>query len=67
MTGLRTIWGVSLEKISNEFGQDYKTYLLKQANSHINQGSIKIKEQSLFIDDQAKFLSDGIASDLFMI
>jgi len=27
MTGLRTVWGVSLERIQNEFGSDYLDYL----------------------------------------
>ena len=31
MTGLRTIWGVSLERIQNEFGNDYMNYLLQNA------------------------------------
>jgi oxygen-independent coproporphyrinogen-3 oxidase len=32
MTGLRTIWGVSLNRIKSEFGQVYLDYLLKQAD-----------------------------------
>jgi len=31
MTGLRTIWGVSLTKVTKEFGKDYSEYLLQQA------------------------------------
>ena len=31
MTGLRTIWGVSLLKIETYFGQDYLKYLMKRA------------------------------------
>jgi oxygen-independent coproporphyrinogen-3 oxidase len=31
MTGLRTIWGVSLDRIKREFGQTYIDYLMKQA------------------------------------
>ena len=27
MTGLRTIWGVSLQKIEQNFGKNYRTYL----------------------------------------
>jgi oxygen-independent coproporphyrinogen-3 oxidase len=30
MTGLRTIWGVSLSRIQSEFGQVYYDYLMKQ-------------------------------------
>ena len=31
MTGLRTIWGVSLVKVESDFGSLYKDYLLEQA------------------------------------
>jgi oxygen-independent coproporphyrinogen-3 oxidase len=30
MTGLRTIWGVSLDRIETEFGMEYLDYLNKQ-------------------------------------
>jgi coproporphyrinogen III oxidase-like Fe-S oxidoreductase len=33
MTGLRTIWGVSLDRIEAEFGQTYSDYLHKQAQN----------------------------------
>jgi oxygen-independent coproporphyrinogen-3 oxidase len=33
MTGLRTMWGVSLDKVENEFGEKYITYLKKQAQN----------------------------------
>jgi oxygen-independent coproporphyrinogen-3 oxidase len=33
MTGLRTIWGVSLSRIQSEFGQVYYDYLMKQARN----------------------------------
>jgi oxygen-independent coproporphyrinogen III oxidase len=35
MTGLRTIWGVSLERIETEFGVDYLEYLKKQAQKFL--------------------------------
>jgi oxygen-independent coproporphyrinogen-3 oxidase len=33
MTGLRTIWGVSLDRIEAEFGRTYSDYLHKQAQN----------------------------------
>ena len=36
MTGLRTMWGISLEMVAREFGKTYKEYLLQQAQKHIN-------------------------------
>ena len=67
MTGLRTIWGVSLQRIESEFGTMYLEYLKNQSQKFL-------KDDLLFIDDailkptvKGKFLTDGIASDLFML
>ena len=67
MTGLRTIWGVSLDKIETEFGVLYKKYALEQASNHLNNDLLYIKDNKLHVTKKGKFLSDGIASDLFKI
>jgi oxygen-independent coproporphyrinogen-3 oxidase len=67
MTGLRTIWGVSLERIEEEFGTEYLNYLLKQADKFINDGLLSINQGVLMATSKGKFLVDGIASDLFKI
>lgn len=67
MTGLRTIWGVSLLKVEAEFGISYKKYLLQQAEKYIAQHQLYIDDDRLLITKKGKFLSDGIASDLFKL
>ncbi|WP_109434227.1 radical SAM family heme chaperone HemW [Aquimarina sp. AU119] len=67
MTGLRTIWGVSLQKIEHEFGKKHKEYLMKQAQKHIDKHLLFIDDDTLLITKKGKFLSDGIASDLFLL
>lgn len=67
MTGLRTIWGVSLERIESEFGQDFLNYLNKQSQRFINDGLLEIENKILKTTKKGKFLCDGIASDLFML
>jgi len=67
MTGLRTIWGVSLEKIKTDFGLDFQSYLLKQSEKHIKEQLLYIENEKLKVTKKGKFLSDGIASDLFKI
>ena len=67
MTGLRTIWGVSFYKIKNDFGENYKNYLEKQSQKYIEQELLYIENGILKTTQKGKFLSDGIASDLFMI
>ena len=68
MTGLRTMWGVSISKIDLEFGKAFATYLLKQAEKPLKEGLLKIHtNDTLLITEKGKFLSDGIASNLFMV
>ncbi len=67
MTGLRTIWGVSLERIESDFGVEYLQYLLKQAQRFLLDGLLSINEGILTATSKGKFLVDGIASELFLI
>ena len=67
MTGLRTVWGVSLKKIRNDFGITFENYLLQQSQKHIKEHLLYIEDEKLKVTKKGKFLSDGIASDLFKI
>ncbi len=67
MTGLRTIWGVSLERIESEFGQEFLNYLNKQSQRFINDNLLEIENNILKTTKKGKFLCDGIASDLFLV
>ncbi|MEZ4855009.1 MAG: radical SAM family heme chaperone HemW [Gelidibacter sp.] len=67
MTGLRTIWGISLDTIQQNFGLTYKKYLLKQADIHLKNDLLYLHANTLHVTKKGKFLSDGIASDLFKI
>lgn len=67
MTGLRTIWGVSLKKIENDFGTDYLDYLLKNAEVFLTNEKLMIENTILKTTLKGKFFCDGIASELFKI
>ena len=67
MTGLRTIWGVSLERIEQDFGNEYFDYLKRQAQKFINDDLLLIENKILKPTRKGKFLTDGIASDLFYL
>lgn len=67
MTGLRTIWGVSLERIEKEFGSEYLNYLLEQSQKFLNDNLLSIENNILKPTPKGKFLTDGIASDLFYL
>jgi len=67
MTGLRTIWGVSLQKITEEYGSTYTKYLLQQAQKHLQEHLLFLDGDTLMVTKKGKFLCDGIASDLFLV
>ena len=67
MTGLRTIWGVSLAKVSKDFGSEFLEYLNKNAVNFIQQELLIVENNILKTTKKGLFLVDGIASDLFFI
>ncbi len=67
MTGLRTIWGVSLDRIEKEFGPKYLEYLNLQNQKFIQDELLFVENGILKTTQKGKFLSDGIASDLFLL
>ena len=67
MIGLRTIWGVSSKRVLNEFGKDYLSLIKEKSKKHIKSSNLFWDGEILRISNKAKFLTDGIASDLFII
>jgi oxygen-independent coproporphyrinogen-3 oxidase len=67
MTGLRTIWGVSLSRIKDEFGEQYHKYLLQQAEKYIKEALLIMQGDTLITTKKGRFLADGIAADLFIL
>ncbi len=67
MTGLRTIWGVSIERIEKEFDLKYKDYLLKEAQYYIDKEQLELENNILKTTLKGKFFCDGIASELFWV
>src|SRR5690606_9214659 len=72
MTGLRTIWGISLTKVEQDFGVYFKNHLLREAEKFLAAKLLTIsnpdgKQQLLITTQKGKFLTDGIASALFYL
>ncbi len=73
MTGLRTIWGVDLDLIRNEFGKEHADYFLKEIESYISAEDVLMEAPSpleragvrYYLSDKGKLIADKIASDLF--
>ncbi|MFT7330660.1 MAG: oxygen-independent coproporphyrinogen-3 oxidase [Roseivirga sp.] len=67
MTGLRTIWGVSLDKVEQEYGETYKIHLINGVEGYERMGLLEINNNIVIATKKGKFLVDGIASELFMV
>ena len=66
MTGLRTIWGISLTKIEIDFGLDYKKELLLSAQKFIEQGVLVIaneEKQSTKINEITSSQKGSLSAD----
>jgi oxygen-independent coproporphyrinogen-3 oxidase len=66
MTSLRTMWGCDTMLVKEEFGENYHTHLLAEAQNYIEAGKIEYKNMRLFLTQRGKLFADGIASDLFI-
>ncbi len=67
MTRLRTQLGIHLQEVQEIFGETSKAYLLQQAEPHLLKNQLFVDGDHIHVTREGKFLSDGIASDLFML
>lgn len=65
MTGLRTKWGIDLEKLSNiaELDESFYEYLQKG----IEKGDITQNKKQIILTKKGRLIADKIASDLFLV
>ena len=66
-TALRTIWGVELDYINKQFGQEALDYFKKQIINWKVKGKINQEENTYTLTKQGKLYADAIASDLFIV
>ncbi len=67
MTRLRTMWGIPLIEVQQRYGSLFSQYLLEQASAHLAASRLILRDEHLIIGSTAKFLTDGIAADLFWV
>jgi oxygen-independent coproporphyrinogen-3 oxidase len=67
MTGLRTLEGISLVYVQKTFGKRYALYLEEQAARHLSEQFFFWDGDHLKVSANSKFLTDGLAADLFMV
>jgi oxygen-independent coproporphyrinogen-3 oxidase len=65
MTSLRTVEGMDLEYIRNEYGEVVASALNDNAIKYQLNGNMQKKGTRMFLTRQGKLLADGIAADLF--
>ena len=67
MTRLRTKWGIDIDEVEEKFGKNYTDLLIKETAHLIDEGLVKTDKNKINITEKGKFLSDGIASKIFML
>lgn len=67
MTGLRTIWGISLAYIRENFGESYLQHTKHIAKQHLEENTIQRSAEAIKTTQKGKFLCDGIAADFFKV
>jgi oxygen-independent coproporphyrinogen-3 oxidase len=67
MTGLRTIWGVSKQTVLKRFGRTIFEHFEKELAYLAGKNLLQQQNDQVFIRDESRFLSDGIAASLFLI
>lgn len=67
LSSLRTMWGISLLVLEEQYSKEMKDYCLSMAEKFINYGLLAVKNNSLIITDQGKFVSDNIISELLFV
>lgn len=67
ITRLRTVWGIQLNEVSRQFGEEKLAYLRGQATAYIHQGLLNEQSGTLTLSRKGIFVSDGIMSDLLWV
>lgn len=65
MISLRTIEGLHLKKVTDEFGTEYSDKLYSLSKKHVGQGKLTFTNSHLILTDEGKLFADGIAADMF--
>jgi len=67
MMGLRTIYGVSMNRVQLDFPSKYSDHLNKEIQPFLKDNRLELCEGLLKTTKKGKFFVDGIASELFYV
>ena len=66
MTSLRTMWGIDLEYVEENFEKEGYDYVVNLAGKFKDYGLMKLEKNSLVLTNQGKLISDNIISEFMM-
>lgn len=67
ITRIRTCWGMPLDQLREEFGEELYRYCLRMSKPHQAQRLLEVVDNTLRLTPQGIFISDGIMSDLLWV
>ncbi len=67
LTRLRTSNGIPIDWFEQRFGEELTKRLIDSAAQHINNGTLKLQDNSLSLTEKGIFISDAIIRDLIYI
>lgn len=66
LTSLRTMWGIDLKFLEENYSKEAMDYCMGLSKRFIDYGMIKKKTDNLILTDQGKLIADNITSELMM-
>ncbi len=67
ITTIRTMWGMQLDALKEQFGEKLYNYCLRMAQPHLSQGTLELSNNVLKLTEKGVFISDGIMSDMLWV
>lgn len=67
ITTIRTMWGMQLDVLKEQFGTKLYNYCLRMAQPHLSQGTLELSNGVLKLTEKGVFISDGIMSDMVWV
>jgi len=66
LTTLRTIWGIDLNYLKQNFNSDFVSTFFKQVDIYLKNETIVLKDNAYILTNSGKLFADRIASELFV-
>lgn len=67
ITSIRTMWGIPLDKLEQEYGPEFLNYCRKMAVPYVKSGKLSERDNTLRLTRKGIFISDSIMRDLLFV